>query len=535
MLDEGSRTGRAYAYSHSYRDPKDREPSSTSEWIYGFSYLEDATRVPLPPATPSLLADSGIENAFDTSGCGRRPTSTPYVSRLATLLHLNVGLLKADLRDPRGFLSLHRAVPTPGSLGSSELFVYVPVGVEIPEGLYHYDILRHELALVRSCNVKLCLEQALARPLDDPEAVLIVGSVFWRLGQKYTNFSYRVASLEAGHLIGNVLLTGAALGWHGTVHYLFDDDLVEKCLGLPHLSAGIMAMLPLYGSGTPNRVRPPSLERRAPGFAPEPIRGKWRLYPRENEEAPRSVGVEEIEKASRKRRLPPPSSLDTGDQDSVSRWTVREAITLPMSHTPQVNLLEAIQGRNSGSGLKGGISPMPAHVPFSLLTRVLRHAARGYANDVDAATPTTLRRVRLVVAPNRVQGLEPGAYYYRAGRRTLHQITARPFPARALYYKDTINGSALSIVWGVLANYDTAFTSLGDRGYRIVNMEAGILAQRICLLSAAGNLFARPFCGFDETNLDSWLGLGRSSEMPIYLVLSGYNRAPGFRFSLSPW
>lgn len=535
IVDSVRAVGRRYAYAHSYRQYEVRDrPYGYNRSAFG--YLENAVRMPLPAAEPSLLAVDGIWNG-QVGSQGPRDAGASFALRLSTLLRFNLGVITADFSDPSGACTLHRAVPSPGQLYASEICVHLPHETQLSQGTYHYDVPRHELALISDgCSSEARLERALGIDIFSTEAVLIVGSVLWRLVQKYTNVSYRLAALEAGHLVGNLMLTASALGWHSRVHYLFNDDLLEEHLGLPERSASVMAVVSLHADGPPatkGRLGPNDEARR--GSAPHlrmPNRAVWQLHPEGGERMPRSAEVESMEAASRV-KVEPGTFVDPFGWNPMPDLPEGDTVHLGPSARPERNLLDALRARNSGGSLSPyGLSTAPFVVPEAWLSFVLRHCGHGYANDIDAEHSGFLNRVSLVVVPNRVEGLSQGAYQWVPDLGVLKHLASAPIPDRLLKYERTINASALGVVWAIFANYEPVIQRFGARGYRIINLEAGLLAQRLCLLSAAVGLFARPFCAFNEQRLDRWLGLENLSHMPIYLALSGLNGASRLRFAV---
>jgi hypothetical protein len=58
-----------------------------------------------------------------------------------------------------------------------------------------------------------------------------------------------------------------------------------------------------------------------------------------------------------------------------------------------------------------------------------------------------------------------------------------------------------------IANYQSGFAAYGDRWYRMQNMEAGMIAQRLYLAAAALNLGCRASLGFPVQGINRFLDL----------------------------
>jgi SagB-type dehydrogenase family enzyme len=517
---------RAYAFAHAYRREESREPAATRAGAWAPLRLQGAERLPLPAPAMGLLAGVDVAEAIGAGRPGAAAPDAPYLERLATLLYASLGVLRIDLGDPRGH-AVHRPIPSPSNLYPSELFVYVPGGRGAGEGIHHYDAIRHDLAPVPGReNARGHLEAALDRSLEPFDAVLLVSSVLWRLVQKYSNFAYRLACLEAGHLVGNLLIAARALGWHGRVQYLFRDDLVEAALGLPRLSVATMAVVLLSrdGAGRPC-PRPGAV---AGGGAGRPPAGRWRLHPDGEVHAPRSAAVEEMEVAARGGPGP----------RKAPAWRSRRGsppgCPAAAPAAARMGLLEALRRRHAGTSGPNGIAVRPAPLSGESVSRLLTTALAAYPTDLDGpAGPCPPRLVAFAIA-NRVEGLAPAAYRRDEGGDGLRRVTCSGMPAEALWYRDLVDGGALGAVWALAVDYEAALEDFGDRGYRMANLEAGLVGQRICLLAAGERMFARPFCAFDERVLDRWLGLAWTGLSTAYLVLHGADRMPQLGVEL-PW
>jgi SagB-type dehydrogenase family enzyme len=445
---------------------------------------------------------------------------------LATLLYFNLGGLQIDLCQGFFNLCLHRPIPSPGSLCPSELYVYVPGKSDIAQGLYHYHGLHHDLSLVQKGPSQELLEQAIGQELGNPEVVLLLGSNLWRVVRKYADFGYRLVSLEAGHLTSNILLVSAALGLQGRVHYLFNDDLLERWLGTPSLDDTVMAIIPLY---RPEHLPSSQAATSSAHTNIEDIAapaGSWIVS--SGMDLPQAARVKTLERTIRAAQTYSLNGLNhRTPQAGQPKFNLSEQV-IPESDG---NLLEAYQQRSAGLA-PHGITPRQAPVPQTALASILTHIMTPYRCDIRQFEPTSPTLVRAVLEINSIQNMEAGAYSFDDKTGQLRMFAKGRYPVTAFHYRHTLNNATLGLAWGLFANYPDAFQQLGDRAYRIVNMEAGLVAQRICLLSALQHLFARPFCAFNEVEQDRWLGNEWTSDQPVYFVMSGYNQGPAMRFRL---
>jgi hypothetical protein len=89
---------------------------------------------------------------------------------------------------------------------------------------------------------------------------------------------------------------------------------------------------------------------------------------------------------------------------------------------------------------------------------------------------------------NAVEGVAPGAYAYRPGRG-LELVRAGGFRREAAYLtlEQALGGDAAATIF-FLAPLDAVLAAWGERGYRLVNLEAGIGGGR-AYLAANGTGF----------------------------------------------
>ena len=105
-----------------------------------------------------------------------------------------------------------RAVPSGGALYPLELTVAASRVEGLSPGLYHFDPLDDALEQLRTGAVPIAATTPFGDAAAGAAAVIVVSGVFWRSRFKYGLRGYRFVLLEAGHVVQNVLLAGAALG-----------------------------------------------------------------------------------------------------------------------------------------------------------------------------------------------------------------------------------------------------------------------------------------------------------------------------------
>jgi SagB-type dehydrogenase family enzyme len=134
--------------------------------------------------------------------------------------------------------------------------------------------------------------------------------------------------------------------------------------------------------------------------------------------------------------------------------------------------------------------------------------------------------LEIYAAVQAVDGLAPGLHHYNVGEHTLEPV--RPDAGWdelrdvLLTYEFCAAASALLFVTAVFARSQKKY---GPRGYRYILLEAGHLAQSLCLVAAERGLASLCMGGFMDTQLNRYLGLEPRSEGALYAIAVGHPQA----------
>jgi SagB-type dehydrogenase family enzyme len=144
---------------------------------------------------------------------------------------------------------------------------------------------------------------------------------------------------------------------------------------------------------------------------------------------------------------------------------------------------DASAGRTLGETIqRRGSTRTFARAPLTVdeLGAALWAASRPLPQDVPSG------RVHLYLVVNAVQGLAPGAYRYDAGTHGLERLAEGDFRRQSAFLtlEQPLGGEAAAVIYFLAPLNDVLATS-GDRGYRLVNLEAGIAGGRAYLAAYA--------------------------------------------------
>ncbi|SDY71279.1 SagB-type dehydrogenase domain-containing protein [Saccharopolyspora shandongensis] len=403
-----------------------------------------------------------------------------------------------------------RPVPSGGSRFPAELYVVAGPGSGAPPGVYHYDAAHHSLVTLRDGDWTPELAAGLGG--ERSELTLLTTAFFWKNAFKYGDVTYRLCGLDIGVLIGQILAVAAREQTEARVRYQFADDTLDGLLRLDPMRESVYAAIALG-----------PVERTSGGS--RPVTGAERPRTGSGSVAERDWSIAtlplqaEVHQASRRAASPP----EAGAKPEISASGVPGGGTVALPGR-RVDPLGGLRARRSSMGYF-----TPSDLGQDALAALLAAAAEGYRNDLDGPSPA-VRHTALLCAVNRVSGLEPGVYRYRPERADLELVRAAPGIGgelqEALLIK-LFNLTHTNLCIYPVGEYESGFRAHGDRWYRMQNMEAGILTQRLYLAAAALGLRCHASLGYHVPQTNRLLGIDGTGLTSLLQVMIGSGRAPG--------
>ncbi|CCK26728.1 hypothetical protein BN159_2349 [Streptomyces davaonensis JCM 4913] len=459
-------------------------------------------RYPLP-SPPRTLGP--LSRGLGESAGGR---VVPTAALHSALLHYTCGVLRTEF-GPTARWPYHRAVPSARCFAPVETYLWTPGHDGLPAGVYAYDPAHHTLVLLRAGDFRALLGAALGTDLDDAVGALLLSTVFWRTAFRYGAYAYRLCAQETGLVAGNALMVAGALGLRGQLRHQFLDGVLERLLGVARPEESVAAVLPL-SAGRGEAVRqcseaelsvPPGVGRPAsPG--PE---AELSVLPPVGRPAPPATGVGAL--------------ADLVELDAAARLTDTESFArLPYEEPPTAapvpagELADLLRRRTSGAP---AFHPKPRPVPVEAVLDAVLPAFAPYASDAvpeGSAPPVTAHLWAVDLT-----GVENG----------LHEVTPHGLrhlgPARPMdlgLEAANIDYRTVNAVVFLSVPARPAQVTFGDRGFRVLHHEAGVVAQRLCVLSAGAGLAARIHNGYAAGPLARALRLPPGHE-PVFQIALG--------------
>ncbi|RFU65213.1 SagB family peptide dehydrogenase [Peribacillus glennii] len=423
--------------------------------------------------------------------------------------------------------SFRRFAPSGGALYPNELYVYLKME-DIPRGVYHYDVAHHRLVLLREGNFDSLIARALGNRCDISTCfgTIFVSTMFWKNFYKYNNFSYRLQGLDAGVLMGQLLEVAKRFAFESGVYFQFLDRTINHLLGLSEQEESTYAVIPLSVNPTiwlPNvgNIEGPFLDSELCQQL-TPIQFNHYVRSRRIKEYPMLTKMNEACIMNSTGSFGWLIEKERMDLDG-------ERVVLPPANRLSYDLAAVCKKRYSPD-----MDFVMGKVSIQQLANLLHEATASfqYRNDLDQGHES---RISLYGCFYNVEGLQDGAYQYDSDAhalRLLHPGDHR----RLLQYgmsADNVNLYQVPICLHVAGDKDHLTMQLGYRGYRIQQMEAGMLVQRLLIAASAIGMAGHPLLGYDANVSDEIYKLDSQGKTSLIQIPIGpYRNRPWLKGSL---
>jgi nitroreductase len=340
-------------------------------------------------------------------------------------------------------------------------------------------------------------------------ATFVLTSEWWRNAWKYRQRTYRHAFWDSGTILANLLATAHALGHRAEVVTGFADHPVADLIDVDPEAEAPLELVPI-GDGAPQPPAP-TVES---------------IDPTERPLSAASVDYPILHEAWDQSTLPDGDTADAWrdhwtdlDPASLGRHGVGDGALVDLDpvdeETASARPLDATIDR------RGSLREY-SHEPISdrMFATVLDRALRGVPMDclADDGPDRVLDTYVLVHA---VEGIDSGAYQYHPDEGVLERLgdTDRR-TAGHLALDQSVVGDAAANVFH-LADVEVILDQVGNRGYRLAQLEAGIALGRLYLATYAHlALGGRGFTFYDDPVTDH-LSPRASNQTPMTLFAFG--------------
>ncbi len=411
----------------------------------------------------------------------RRPEGVSPWRReaLTHLLYFSAGITRRR-QYPDGEI-LFRAAACTGALYEIELYVVCGDLEDLEAGVYHFGPGDLALRRLRPGDWRGALSGLPPAPL-----YVVSTGTYWRNAWKYQARTYRHFGWDNGTILANLVTMAEAMGWESRVLVGFVDAEVNRLLGLDRekeVALSVMALGEAEAAPAP------------PGEMPE-----LRL-------ATVPASREEIDYPLMREMH---ASTELSNLEEVLRWRASIPSPRPATPGPRADVEEVILRR--GSARRFRREPIRQEE----LAEILLQGARTVSTDFGWGW----NELYLIV--NAVEGVEAGAYYYKVEDRKLELLQAGEFRREAAYLgleQDLPGDAAVAVFF--LADLERALGRLGNRGYRAVQLEAGLLGGKMYLAAYGQRLGATGLTFFDD-DVVRFFSPHAAGKDAIFLTAAGH-------------
>jgi len=432
---------------------------------------------------------------------------------LAQMLFFTAGVTRSK-KHPGGE-TFFRAAASTGALYEIELYLMCADirgryqkpedSPALPAGIYHFAAAEFGLRQLRAGDFRQALVDATGNEpsVEHSPANIISTGTYWRNAWKYHARTYRHFGWDNGTMLANLLAISAAMNLPAKVITGFVDAQVNQLLSLDIQREVAFSLVSLGHTEAKPLVAPPVAALELPTI---PYSASEVDYP----------AMREMHAAS---------SLESSDEVTTWRTQAPSGPTSPAKGTlttlspvdeskiPPDTIEQVISRRGSTRQF--------ARDPLTLpqLSTILDRATGGIPADFLSPFGSHLNDLYLVV--NSVVGLSPGAYFYRWEERQLELLKAGDFRDQAGYLglEQQIPADAAVDVF-FLADLKKILERYGNRGYRAVQLEAGILGGKLYLAAYAQKLGASGLTFYDD-DVVSFFSPHARGKSAIFLVALG--------------
>ena len=395
----------------------------------------------------------------------------PDINALSKLLFFSGGITKT-LRFPSLGEIEFRAASCTGALYHIEVYIICSDISGLEAGVYHYNPQNSSLAILRKGDYRKTLANATANePFTSTAPIMLIFTdVFSRNAVKYQAREYRHTFWDCGTILSNALAMSNAQKVPCKLILGFVDSEINSLLGLDARKEAAVAILSL-------------------GHA--------------DQEFPASPSMSEVSKAESSEQYVDLFSINEihessslTDKQEVASWrnqTIHESQNVrPIESTERVSLKDSLETviLRRGSTRKFSLDS----ISLEQLSTILKRSTGRIISDFEKES---INDVYLIA--NAVDGLEQGSYFYNKEHDKLEILQKGDFRNMSghLGLDQSLPYDASATVF-FMVNLQKILERLGNRGYRVAQLDASIMGGRMYLASYASHIGATGLTFYDD-------------------------------------
>ena len=430
----------------------------------------------------------------------------PDLLDLAKLLYFCSGITKR--RPYPGGEILFRAASCTGALYEIELYLVCGNLKGLPAGVYHFSPKNFALHRLRQGDFRRVLAVASGHDptLSHAPIVVLTTGTYWRNAWKYRARTYRHFGWDNGTILANLFAISRALGYPARLVMGFTDFEVNQLLGLDEHRE---VALSLVAIGYTLQKSPQC------SYPIEPLQVITGPGPTGEVDYPEMRALHTAttlgssnEVAQWRGRFPKKKQVSRGHCYRLNPDTLEE--------TPKDSLEQVVRRR--GSSRRFTRNP----ISFRELSNLIYYSTQHLDADFIEQPGEWLNDCYLTV--NNVDGLPPGAYFLHWTTWELELLREGQFREEMGYLglEQELPADASCNVF-FLADLAPILKRFGNRGYRAVQLEAGLLGGRLYLSAYAHQLGATGLTFYDKA-VTTFFSPHAMNKSAIFLMAFGHGK-----------
>lgn len=181
----------------------------------------------------------------------------------------------------------------------------------------------------------------------------------------------------------------------------------------------------------------------------------------------------------------------------------------------------------------------PTTLALGDLAALLHHAYGVTRSNAGTDMPRSFRAapsggalypLEIYVHTKHVAGLDPGLHHFSVLSNELRQVRAGDLSPRIydalVFFQSHLAYNATALFF-LTAVFERSTFKYGARGYRFILLEAGHVAQNLCLAATALGLGSLNIGGYYDDKVDDLLGLDGLTQSTVYMVAIGVPEGGG--------
>lgn len=439
--------------------------------------------------------------------------AVPDFETLAQILFFTAGVTRSK-KHPQGE-TFFRAAACTGALYEIELYLvctdirgrYQKPGDSpaLPAGVYHFGAAEFGLRQLRAGDFRQAVVEATGNESSVAHApiTIICSGTYWRNAWKYHSRTYRHFGWDNGTILANLLAISAAMSLPAKIVTGFVDAQVNELLSLDVQREVVFSLATLGHTEENPPIAPPVAALQLPTV---PYSASEMDYPA-------------------MRKMHASSSLDSSGE--VTTWRTKTPSHVISSAKGTLTALSPLEEPKIAADTieqvisRRGSTRQFARDPLTLqqISTILDRATRGIPADFLSPFGSHLNDLYLIV--NSVVGLSAGAYFYRWEEKQFELLKPGDFRDKAGYLgleQQLPADTAVDVFF--LADLKKILERYGNRGYRAVQLEAGILGGKLYLAAYAQKLGCSGLTFYDD-DVVSFFSPHARGKSAVFLVALG--------------